>query len=234
MLPLSTPQANKSTGNRDAQLNDARLYFLRASANHLAFTGSATSAFINSQADQVAFQAGETVKATKRHKTQYRDTCRACGNLFVPGISSLTSVKSDRVRLHGAKHSRTQNDSKIGATRPSLKHRIIDCQRCNTRTRTAIQPDTSNVKTLLNRKPTRLPFSPGSDRKKDTEVLPPGDGLPTQSSSIGADIAKPRNSAKARAKARKKGLEAELAKSKKSASASNGLNFDLMDFMSSG
>lgn len=227
MSSLAASHATKAPSKLDARLHEARLSFLQTSANHLAFTAPTTSAFLNSQADRNVSQVGKTSKAGKQLTTQLRRTCRGCGNLLIPGITESTSNEERHIRGR-KKQQAAKNNKNASPLKPHLKTQITECQRCHTEIRSAIQPSLRITRGRVKSQPgSTIPTPPISVVSKKAATSN------TSAQFVESSAVKQKNSAKARAKVRKKGgLAAQLEKSKTGASSSSGLGFDLTDFMS--
>lgn len=182
----------------------ARAIYLQNAAHLLAVSSPTASAFIGSARNQL-FQDFETdaTTTTKESEALHRNTCRACGNVMIPGWSCTIQGKS-RSKQRGRKQ-----DAKTNETATKI---IYSCSRCQRETEQPVpaQPrrHLKRLKNVTSTEPTAVAGVPS----KDAESKAP----------------KTANaSSKQRQKARKGGLQAMLAKNK-TQSSNQGL--DLMDF----
>ncbi|KAF2094747.1 hypothetical protein NA57DRAFT_79915 [Rhizodiscina lignyota] len=222
----------------EAKLNETRLSFLRASADHLAFTAPTTSAFFNSQASRIVSRTGETTKAKRERVVDLRPVCDSCGNFLISGLSSTSSI--ERSRAHERKQRNSTNTNTASRpTKSRVKHQVIQCQRCNSTTRLLIQsPISKNLGATSKTDSSTAKLPPSTVTGQETKGVTTNSGNISnnaQATDVESQPMKQKNSAKARAKARKQGgLQAQLEKSKKTTSGSSGRELDLMDFMSGG
>ncbi|KAF2276247.1 uncharacterized protein EI97DRAFT_53385 [Westerdykella ornata] len=190
--------------------DDPRLKYLREAARILAVSSPAVSAELGATRIRLLEERDADLEATPKERDALRrELCVACGNLLLPGWSCSVAHES---------RSRNPIKKKEGDAmemKPRCESDLVyTCLRCHRRTekqlplppprRTQIAGRPSRIS-----KPAPMAQSDGADRNK---------GIKTANAS-----------SKQRAKARKGGLQAMLAKSKSQNSTSQGL--DLMDFM---
>ncbi|KAF2747252.1 hypothetical protein M011DRAFT_458539 [Sporormia fimetaria CBS 119925] len=190
--------------------NDARLKYLRDAAQLLSVASPTTAANLNATRIRLARERlVETEGPTKEWDALCREACGACGNMLIPGWSCKVSMRS-----LGKKDLKQRKDT--SAVVHEERAMVYSCLRCGRDTTQGLPP-----------KPTRRLRRPGRHAKGST----PASEIKNQNMEDSTKVVKSVNSSsKQRAKARKGGLQAMLAKSKNQSSASSGL--DLMDFMS--
>lgn len=180
----------------------SRAAYLQNAAHLLAVTSPTASAFLGS-ARNFLFQDMEAEATTKELDALRRDTCRACGNVMIPGWSCVIKGKS-RYKQKGPKQNAKTNESAAKT--------IYLCSRCHRQTEqplpTQPQRHVKRSKTLASTEPTVIAGRPSIDVELKT---------PKTANA----------SSKQRQKARKGGLQAMLAKNK-TQNSDQGL--DLMDF----
>jgi len=187
-------------------INDPRVKFLKEAAQLLYVTSPTSSATLGAARNKLQEERDADIEATaKEWNALRRELCGACGNLMIPG---WTCEVTRELRL------KEPTDKKTDDTKNSRKEKdlVYSCLRCHRRT---VQP---------------LPLAPTKRSRKETRSMKVHRTDPVASASGMADKNKEVKSANAsskqRAKARKGGLQALLAKNK---TQSRGL--DLMDFM---
>jgi hypothetical protein len=187
-----------------------RLNFLKEATKLLAVSSPTTSATLGAARDRLLQEQGADIEiAPKEWDALRREVCGACGSLMLPGWSCVISKeRRSSIRAKGAKEEVLNKSRKE-------KDLVYSCLRCHRRT---VQ---------------RLPLVPARRTgifKGHSKMNQSVSG--TEDSNLGREKKESKSmnaSSKQRAKARKGGLQAMLAKSK-TTSASKGL--DLMDFMS--
>ncbi|KAH7414345.1 hypothetical protein DE146DRAFT_32403 [Phaeosphaeria sp. MPI-PUGE-AT-0046c] len=176
--------------------------YLRAAANLLAVSSPTASTFLGLARVQLV-QDMEPEATTKELDTLRRDTCRACGNVMIPGWSCAIKGKS-RCK---------QKERRTNAKTDTLVTKIVYCcSRCHRQTE---QP---------------LPAQPRRHLKRSKTLASIESTVMASRSSNDVELRTPKTanaSSKQRQKARKGGLQAMLAKNK-TQSSNQGL--DLMDF----
>ncbi|KAF2189761.1 hypothetical protein K469DRAFT_683155 [Zopfia rhizophila CBS 207.26] len=193
---------------------ELRLRFLKESAHLLVISSPTTSAILGAERDKLLQTQEADLQASKKEwDTHRRELCGACGNLMLPGWSCEVTKES-----HTSKPKKREKTEKNEAG--PEKSMVYSCRRCHRKT---VQPLQSRPPKHM-RKASALP--------KSTDPV-----SAIKDSSFQDDktkVTKAANaSSKQRAKARKGGLQAMLAKSKTQSSGGQpeGLGLDLMDFM---
>lgn len=195
-----------------------QLAYLKSASEYLAFSSPSTSAYLGSERVALMLDPRKDRKNVLRDRKALRDQlCTACGTLTIIGwTAALKRGKED------LKRSKLKVQKLSG--RKTTKHsRIIHvCGSCHSEMVT-IMPTSTKLAHAL---PTRKPLVTTTASKAQTPVEVPVQ----QPESL--SVASEKMSSKQRAKARKEksGLQALLAKSKQSATASSS-TFNLMDFM---
>lgn len=184
--------------------NDRRLKFLKEAAQLLYVTSPSSSAALGAARNKLIEERDIDIEAsTKEWNALRRELCGACGNLMLPGWSCEITRELRPLPK--------KNDSTMKSRRE--KDMVYSCLRCHRKT---VQPlPAAPVRKL--RKETH------SMKVQKTEQPAAVSGTPDKNKGVKSANA----SSKQRAKSRKGGLQAMLAKSK---TQSKGL--DLMDFMS--
>lgn len=184
-------------------LNDPRLKFLKEAAQLLYVTSPTASASLGAVRNKLIEERDVDIEAsTKEWNALRREVCGACGTLMLPAWSCEVTreLRPMEKPKAGTKKSRKEKDL------------VYSCLRCHRRT---VQP---------------LPAAPVRRTRKETRNMKAQKLDPAVSASSTADKNKEVKSANAsskqRAKARKGGLQAMLAKSK-----TQTKSLDLMDFM---
>ncbi len=199
----------------------ARLRYLNDAAHLLTTTSPATSSYMMSQYNKVAFDHDLTLPEARR-----REVCGACGNIMVIGWSChaypQAGLEKETRPSEGSSAIRSSEGS------PTRMNMIYECRICNRKTRQGFQKR-NNEKQRPSRQGT-LQSMPS--RPIDYAVV-------TTTSTIQSSI-KPSSvntGSKRRAKARKQsGLQAMLARAKAentSSGPSGSFGLDLMDLMKS-
>ncbi|KAL9124146.1 MAG: hypothetical protein Q9217_006498 [Psora testacea] len=145
-------------------------------------------------------------------------SCKACGTMLLPGLTSKTTIESP------GRSGKGPGQSKSRRVMPALIRDVttqksvrVECLICRRYTKTMLEAAKDGKNTL---------------RQNAAGYVTKG---PTNSLSSSTDAPKPSNpniGSRQRAKARKKGsLSAMLEKSKETDSASPGIGLDLMDLM---
>jgi RNase P subunit RPR2 len=189
-------------------LNDPRLEFLKEAAQLLYVTSPASSATLGAARNKLLEERNIDIEApAKEWNALRREVCGACGNLMLPG---WTCEVTRELRPRGSMERTKEEAFKTSRKEKDL---VYSCLRCHRRT---VQP---------------LPLAPVRRSRKEKRSIKVQKTDPAVNASNLADKNKEVKSANAsskqRAKARKGGLQAMLAKSK--TQTSKGL--DLMDFM---
>jgi RNase P subunit RPR2 len=184
--------------------NDARLKFLKEAAQLLYVTSPSSSATLGAARNKLIEERDLDIEASRKEwNALRREVCGACGNLMLPGWSCEVTreLRPMPKKKDSTKKSRREKDV------------VYSCLRCHRRT---VQP---------------LPTAPVRRLRKETRSIKAQKTEPTAAAPSTAhenkEVKSANASSKQRAKARKGGLQAMLAKSK---THSKGL--DLMDFMS--
>ncbi|KAF2472120.1 uncharacterized protein BDR25DRAFT_366880 [Lindgomyces ingoldianus] len=192
---------------------EPRLRFLKEAAHLLAIASPTTSATLGAERDRLLQSQEADIRASKKEWDAHRrEVCGACGNLMIPGWSCEVSSQSPR------KHDKQSNQNKSKQLRSQEKAMVYSCLRCHRKT----------TQSLPSRPPMHL------KRKSDwPQELTSSVEARESRTDYRSKILKSANvSSKQRAKARKGGLQAILAKSKaQNAGLQQGLGLDLMDFM---
>ncbi|KAK8251820.1 hypothetical protein IWZ00DRAFT_252335 [Phyllosticta capitalensis] len=205
-----------------------RLKFLDESAHLLSFGAPETSSFLEAQHDQLLRENGIKVPESRR-----REVCGACGTILIAGHSCkvlLDRRQPPAEQMKGAKRRKPESKVAPSSDFVNRKEKIYVCSNCHSGTRVtlpALKASTFKVKKGV------AASAPAPDvRASSTEsgnVSTPGPSVAEKSQSGTANV-----SSKKRAKARKGGLQAMLANSKKeSKPTSSGFGLDLMDLMRS-
>ncbi|KAF2842211.1 hypothetical protein M501DRAFT_1013566 [Patellaria atrata CBS 101060] len=205
-----------------------RMNFLHTSAQFLAFSSPATAAFLGSQCDQYIETNNITLRDDE-HEARRRDTCGACGNIIVSGVSS--SIHKRTISGHRLKDNMSSKSPNLQGHLGTKATNVLtyQCPRCNRNYRQVYQSMVPKAtKTSLPTTRVQMEDAPGRVQSI-TE-----DRLGSSNSDISTATTANANSKK-RAKARKQGgLQAMLAKSKSDASnsgGSSGFGLGFMDFM---
>ncbi|KAH7027075.1 hypothetical protein B0J12DRAFT_584542 [Macrophomina phaseolina] len=187
----------------------ARLKYLDEAAHLLALASPETSSFLESQYSYLLAENDLAGPPSRK-----KDVCNACGTILVPGISC--TVKQEAVAP--AKPTRKGGKVETPKVSKSSKMKIYSCSRCSSKTRLPIASNKARMNTPKSMKVSSVPAS---------NAAPPADAPATPAPAAS------NASSKKRAKARKGGLQALLANSKKDTSSSKGFGLDLMDLMRS-
>jgi DNA-directed RNA polymerase subunit RPC12/RpoP len=183
----------------------SRSSYLQEAAHLLAISSPAASAFLGSARNRLIGDTESDVPA-KEWDALRRESCGACGNLFVPGWSCevSTTPKSQQVKSKGKSKA-----SNPGASASMVYH----CLRCRRKTEQPLQPPPRRqLKKSKAIATTQLPIIAGKLLIQEDTKTPKTANA----------------SSKQRQKSRKGGLQAMLEKNK-SQTSKQGL--DLMDFM---
>ncbi|KAL6706767.1 hypothetical protein ACN47E_005103 [Coniothyrium glycines] len=190
----------------DAEHRSLRAGYLQEAAQLLAISSPAAAAFLGDARYKLLAQVEKEAPSKERDLLQ-REICGACGNIFLPGWSCTTSIRS---------HSRSTDSprKKEPNISPSNQSFVVyDCLRCHRETAQLLQAKVRRRTGRLSRQ---------DDAKSHPKLSKPTEeNADKVSKTVNA-------SSKQRQKARKGGLQAMLEKNKSHSSNSSG--FDLMDF----
>lgn len=214
---------------------EARLSFLRSSADHFALVAPVTSSFLSAQTPRLLAKLDDNSKFKKQYQKS-RHSCAACGNLFVPVATYRATIETSTSQRHH------KNTFKRVQARPPKKVQITECLKCNSVVRLPVDPPPSFRSKARSRTQEAEVSTLDSAPAKAKSIVPilkstskPGPSKSMDATPMETVALKPNKSAKDRAKARKKGgLQAQLDKSKTNSSTGGGFGLDLMDFMSNG
>lgn len=199
---------------------DARVTFLREAARLLAIPSPSVSAIVGAERNRLVETQDMHLRASmKEWNALRRESCGACGNTFIPRWSCEVSHESG---LSGSKKRSKRGTLK----RPNRgdKAVVYTCLRCHRRTVQPLQTrPPKHTKNAVRVPGTEEPGIPSTDADRREQA---------SSSKNNSKRAKSVNaSSKQRAKARKGGLQALVAKNNAQFPAGGGLGLDLMDFM---
>lgn len=208
----------------------ARLKYLHESARVMALISPETSSFLESQYSHLLAENDLSPPDSRK-----REVCGACGTIFIPGISCTITQEQTRPIAPKTKGNKVQ---KPGPSEPGkcFQVKIYSCLRCSSKTRLQIPSSKARMGT---RKPVKNPVVEATAVTAQLAQTPAAE--PGAAKSAAAPATTPANpapaatnaSSKKRAKARKGGLQAMLANSKKETKSSKGFGLDLMDLMRS-
>jgi RNase P subunit RPR2 len=183
----------------------SRASYLQEAAHLLAVSSPTASAFLGSARNRLVEET-ESEIATKERDALRRETCGACGNVFIPGWSCEVSNKpKTQQKSHKAKS--------MGNTADFPTTTIYDCLRCGRQTEQTLQ-----TKARRQLKKSKTPVAIQSSITTSIRMKEDDSKTPKTANA----------SSKQRQRTRKGGLQAMLEKNK-SQKASQDL--DLMDFM---
>ncbi|EKG19462.1 RNAse P Rpr2/Rpp21 subunit [Macrophomina phaseolina MS6] len=206
----------------------ARLKYLDEAAHLLALASPETSSFLESQYSYLLAENDLAGPPSRK-----KDVCNACGTILVPGISC--TVKQEAVAP--AKPTRKGGKVETPKVSKSSKMKIYSCSRCSSKTRLPIASNKARMNTPKSMKvsvaATSMAAGAGSARPTGSKSVPASNAAPPADAPATPAPAASNASSKKRAKARKGGLQALLANSKKDTSSSKGFGLDLMDLMHS-
>lgn len=178
-----------------------RLRFLNDSAHLLATTAPATSKYIMTRHHALMFDS-----RIELSESQKRDSCGACGTIMTLGWEATLE--------HNARAGRKgKRKPKVEAARPP-KTMVYSCGSCSAKTR-------------ISSGATRAPGRHGNSLARSSSTNP---ALLSTATASGPTSTSSTSTSKKRAKSKKGGLAALLAKHQASQSTS-GFGLDLMDFM---
>ena len=196
----------KAGGPEDFLINSARL---------LAASSPSTSAYLSSKRTSLLYDSGKPLTQIQR-----REICPVCGSLQLPGWNgTLTRPPIEKGRSSIGKPSSTSERK----PRPAPRKRPLqfECHLCHHKT--------LEILSVAVERPTRAKRSASSIHELPTCVP-----QPSLERTSGTDVTRPKpehSSSKKRGKARKRGLQALLAKGKQQSQSVNGSQFNLLDFM---
>ncbi|KAF2266963.1 hypothetical protein CC78DRAFT_99895 [Lojkania enalia] len=190
---------------------ESRLKFLKEASYLLAIPSPATAAFFGAERDRLLISHDADLESSRKAwDALCREVCGACGNLMVPGLSCDVTRETRKEKLP----ERRKKDTLKQSTR-SDKVMVYSCSRCN---RNTVQP-------LYTMMPNHLRKTTHGSAVQSIDSTAKKDDSGKVSKSANAN-------SKQRAKSRKGGLQAMLAKSKAPPLGQvGGLGLDLMDFM---
>jgi RNase P subunit RPR2 len=182
------------------------LEYLTDAAHLLQTTAPGTSAHLMSQRGELMWQRDISLSEVQR-----QHVCGACGNIMIPGNTSALRLDARRARY-------TSKKSKANLQKPEKRGvkdltKVIQCKRCDRKTKTNIDPVPRSKAT---NKPTL--------RAATHQAEPSADSPPPKATSASAQS---NASSKKRAKNRKAGLQALLSGQQQQKSKS----LSLADFM---
>ncbi|KAF2120945.1 hypothetical protein BDV96DRAFT_641590 [Lophiotrema nucula] len=181
---------------------DPRLGFLKKAAHLIAVQSPTVAATLGAERDKLfsSQDADLNTSSKKDYEALRREVCGACGNLMVPGWSCKSSRAERPGKMQPSRKATLKNQGRQD------KSTVYTCLRCDRKTSIPMQPT----------KRKKIAKATASNLSKEEDK---------------SSIAKPTIASKQRerAKARKGGLQALLAKSKTQTSSRPGLDF--MDFM---
>lgn len=209
----------------------ARLKYLHKAAHVLAMASPETSSFLESQYSHLLAENELAAPESRR-----REVCGACGTILIPGLScSVTQEMGQpgRPRKRSSKVEKRETSNR-GKDSSSCRTKIYSCLRCSSKTQLQIPTSKARMNTPKSGKAlvgdTSIPVVAASAQ---TAAAKSSGATSVAPSPTPAPVVGNANSKK-RAKARKGGLQAMLANSKKDTSSSKGFGLDLMDLMRSG
>lgn len=197
-----------------------RLAYLHKAIQHLAVASPTIAATLGTQRDMLLQSQDTDLSISQKEWRMYRQaTCGACGNCFMPGWSSTSS-------LSGNSTNGISNKTRVKPETKITKEIAHSCLRCG---RNTIIPLEHRPPRHMRKKVTRRIDSSSTNLQRISPSTIPSIAI---KETMGAAPPKTASaSSKQRAKARKGGLQAMLAQSKAQSSAKPGLGLDLMDFM---
>ncbi|KAK7536176.1 uncharacterized protein J3D65DRAFT_406832 [Phyllosticta citribraziliensis] len=196
----------------------ARLRFLDDSARLLSFGAPETSSFLEAQHDRLLVENGMAVPELRR-----REVCGACGTILIPGHSCriLQERKQPAAVQDNGANGRI---SKQKGTRKAVKggdgkEKVYVCSKCHSETRIPLPTPKARMNKM------KKGTHDAAAETSESGVEPVAERPVSSVANVGS---------KKRAKARKGGLQAMLASSRKeNKPASQGFGLDLMDLMRS-
>lgn len=213
----------------DARDLSARLKYLHEAAHVMALASPETSSFLESQYSHLLAENDLLPPESRK-----REVCGACGTILIPGISCTVTQEQIPPSKPKKKGSKVRKPGPSEANR-CCKMKIYSCLRCSSKAR--LQIPSSKARMGI-RKPTKASAAetPTPTPTPTTAAL-----SSAESGATTAPVTAPANlapaaanaSSKKRAKARKGGLQALLASSKKETKPSTGFGLGLMDLMRS-
>jgi len=229
----STMDTSAPSKSKDQAVHDANLTYLHQCAQALSTSSQSTSAFLESrynnlqseaQLDEASGRANSTAglfrkqsdSKSKPADTRWRHVCGACGNIMVPGWSCHSESASTRPRYKRPRASGTSKQAAIA------RQFVQTCIRCGRSTAFKIDSEPRRKQKSAGATTHEVPATLLNRARSPSNIAAPL--LETK------PAASNNSSAKQRAKARKQGLQAQLAKSKTD-TASRGFGLDLMDLM---
>ncbi|KAF2739991.1 hypothetical protein EJ04DRAFT_262523 [Polyplosphaeria fusca] len=189
---------------------EKRILFLQKAAQKLVLTSPSISASLGAERDKLLATQDADLEASKKDwDALRREVCGACGSLMLPGWSCAVSRES-----YASKSNKRIQKATLKPSSGRTKFAVYTCLRCNRNTSQPLPP----------RPPTRPKRLSGGTATQPDTVSTGGRDEDVVPKSVNA-------SSKQRAKARKGGLQAMLAKSRRQGRTSPGAGLDLMDFM---
>lgn len=208
-----------------------RLKYLDEAAHVLALASPETSSFLESQYSYLVAENDLTPPDSRK-----KDVCGACGTILIPGLS-CTITQETNLPLGPKK--KGSNVEKRTASKDNIpkKMKIYSCSRCSSKTRLPIQ----STKARMNAPKPAKASTAASSTTTVAASAQPTEAKSSAATNAAVPVSAPPNpapaaanaSSKKRAKARKGGLQALLANSKKDTGSSKGFGLDLMDLMRS-
>ncbi|KAL1634963.1 hypothetical protein SLS56_002047 [Neofusicoccum ribis] len=212
----------------------ARLKYLHEAAHVLALSSPETSAFLETQYSHLLAENDLTAPDLRK-----REVCGACGTILIPGLSCSITQETAQPGRPATKRSKVEKRgaSKNAKDSNSCKMKIYSCLRCSSKTRLRIPSSKARMDTRRRARASTAETTTSAVNASTQATAP----VPQAAAGATGPAIEPSNpapaaanaSSKKRAKARKGGLQAMLANSKKDTSASKGFGLDLMDLMRS-
>lgn len=209
----------------------AKADFLQTSSEFLRKTGPSTSALLNFELART-LSSREDFRKRRRQLSASHPCCKACGNSWASEAGVKTWTEPIRAPPQPRKSGKARSARKPQQRKAWPTAQFTQCQRCNDVVK-EISPSTEESS-----KPSRTSTAsaerplPSKKGVLDQVVSP---SMNQNETTPSADLPNENKSAKARAKARKKGgLQAQLDKSRGTQTQKDNFGLDLMDFMSAG
>ena len=181
----------------------SRLRYLNDSAHLLASTAPEISKYLMSRRNALIFENNIEQSASQR-----REVCGACGAIMIIGWEGTLQIESQRSR-------RDKKGRRNGNAATRAKAVVYTCESCGRETRHQLNDTPIRHKSVSSSSIALLASHQAS--------------LITSTANTATPSAN--SSSKKRAKARKQGLEAILARQKATEAKTSGFGLDLMDFM---
>ncbi|OJD37779.1 rnase p rpr2 rpp21 snm1 subunit domain-containing protein [Diplodia corticola] len=205
----------------------ARLKHLDGAAHVLALASPETSSFLESQYSHLLAE-----NDLNPPESRTREVCGACGTILIPGILCTVTQEQARPRKPKEKGSKVQKPEPSEAGK-CYKMKTYSCLRCSSKTRLQVPSSKTRMGARKPAKATAVAMPPLTTAAcTQTQAVESGAAVPAVAPASPAPAAA-NVSSKKRAKARKGGLQALLANSKKETKPANGFGLDLMDLMRS-